>query len=115
MSATKLTIVQGDDKSWPITFTDSAGDPVDLTGSTFSGKFKKEFSTPDADAVSFTFTDVDLANGQFTMSLAAADTAALTIKPTDKSFVFDAQVTYSGGQVETFMRGYLIINPEVTV
>lgn len=113
MSQIKLFLHQGDNKSWPVTIS-ASGSPstVDLTGVTLSGDIRAEYNT---DIVgSFTFTETDLANGQFSIDISAATSAALPIEDFRKSFVFDIQIDWPGGNIDTPISGYLIVQREVT-
>lgn len=116
-TSTPLTLVQGDTFSRVITFT-SSGSPsvVNLTGATIRGDIRKEYNT---DVVaSFVIDYTDMTNGQFTIKLSSAVTAALPMNTNGRitSFVFDLEITYPGSPavVETFYSDYLKVTKEVT-
>lgn len=113
MSQIKLFLHQGDDKSWPVTMT-TPGSPstVDLSGVTLSGDIRAEY---DSSVVgSFTFTETDLANGQFSIDISKTTSASLPVTGARTSFVFDIQIDYPSGDRSTPITGYLIVQREAT-
>lgn len=115
MAQIKLYLHQGDSKSWPVTVTDTGSPPaVDLTGVTLSGDIRLEY---DSDVVgSFSFTETDMANGQFSIDIDSVVSAALPVTGVKTSFVFDIQFNYGGSPavIKTPISGYLIVSREVT-
>lgn len=111
-----LSFVQGDDVTFPVTIT-APGSPstVNLTGSTITGSIRKEYTSPVVG--SFTIVGTNLAAGQFSLVLPKTVTSVLPINATSKitSYVFDVQITYPSGSVETVITGYLKMQHQVTV
>jgi len=115
-----FTIEQGATFSKVITWKDSAGAGINLTGYTISGKVKRKTSDQTALA---TFT-ASLANqgtnpGQFTISLTAVQTATLptaTGPSAEKVLlqcVYDIEASISG-TVYRLLEGIASISPEAT-
>lgn len=115
-----LTIEQGATFSRTITWTDSTGAGVNLTGYTIQGKIKRKTSDQIA-LLSFTST---LANqgtnpGQFTISLTAAQTATLPSAPGNGAEKVSLECCYDveavqGATVYRLIEGLALISPEVT-
>lgn len=115
-----FTIEQGATFSKVITWKDSSGAGINLTGYTISGKIKRKTSDQTALA-SFTAT---LANqgtnpGQFTLSLTASQTDALptAVGPTAEKVllqcVYDIEAA-QGSTVYRLLEGVVSISPEAT-
>lgn len=116
-------IEQGSTFTKTFTLTDSLAAPIDLTGQTFRGQIRELTSSPTA-TVAFTFvlaTQSGPTLGKFTMSLTAAQTAALPSETQtsttrkDKKFVYDVERVLSDGiTVERMFQGIVTVNPEAT-
>lgn len=109
-----LQFVQGETVSFPVTVTDSLGVPIDLSGATIKSDIRKEYNT---DVVaSFTIEETDLLNGQFALTMTSVTSEALPMNTTGRitSFVFDVDVYYPGGNIETIISGYLKVVRGVT-
>lgn len=115
-----FTIEQGATFSKVITWKDSSGAGINLTGYNVTGKIKRKTSDQIAIA-SFTAT---LANqttnpGQFTLSLTATETAALptvagsTAQKVLLECVYDVEAT-TGSTVYRLLEGVVSISPEAT-
>ena len=115
-----FTIEQGATFSKVITWKDSSGAGINLTGYTITGKIKRKTSDQSALA---TFT-ATLANqgtnpGQFTLSLSATDTASLptiTGPTAEKALlecVYDVEAT-TGSTVYRLLEGIVSVSPEAT-
>ena len=113
---TSLEFVQGDTVNLTINWTDTAGSPVDLTGSTIVSSIKKEYNT--AVLLSFTFdaSASDLPAGLIVLTLTSTETAGLPPRTDARitSYVFDVNVTYANGDVATPVYGYLKMQRQVT-
>lgn len=74
--------------------------PVNLTGATISAKLKRNINdtTP---VIGFTTAIVDAANGKYSFSLTAAQTASLSID----TGVYDVLITLASGQVIKVVEG----------
>lgn len=115
-----ITIEQGATFSKVITWKDSTGAGINLSGYTITGKIKRRTSEQTALA---TFT-ATLANqgtnpGQFTLSLTASETAALpsasgpTAEKVLLECVYDVEAS-TGGTVYRLLEGIASISPEAT-
>jgi hypothetical protein len=115
-----FTIEQGATFSKVITWKDSSGAGINLTGYTITGKIKRKTSDQNALA---TFT-ATLANqgsnpGQFTLSLTATVTASLpsvTGPTAEKALlecVYDVEAT-TGSTVYRLLEGIVSVSPEAT-
>ena len=115
-----FTIEQGATFTKVITWKDSSGAGINLTGYTITGKIKRKTSDQTALA---TFT-ATLANqgtspGQFTISLTATQTGALpaVTGPTAEKVllecVYDIEAT-TGSTVYRILEGVVSISPEAT-
>lgn len=109
-----LDFVQGDTVNISIIWTDDLDVPQDLTGATITSSIRKEYKTNVLK--NFNIIDDDLSIGQFTLNMAAADTAELPIWRNKQvtSFVWDVNVMFSGGNTMTPIYGYLKMQSEVT-
>lgn len=109
---------QGSTFSRTVTLEDSAGDPVSLVGATVSGKVRV---APESTAVIATMTGTvtDGPNGEFTIVLSAAVTAAIACDASGAgnrvltTFVYDCEVTYSDLTVQRVLEGNFYLSPEV--
>lgn len=105
-AAETITRVRGDDWSIPGTITRN-GTAVDLTGATVTAQLRTR--TESEDATSFTVTVTAAANGEVTLSMAAAVTAEL--RP--GRYVYDIEV--DGASVQTYGNAStLIVAGDVT-
>lgn len=104
-----LTIDRGADFTLQLAITEDDGiTAVDCTGYTFAADIRPDF---DSDVLtSFNITEVNLANGNISVSLTDEQTAALTY---DRC-VYDVKMTDASGVVTYLMRGRLIIQGRVT-
>lgn len=74
-TADKLVIYRGTADSTALTFTDTAGDPIDLSGKTFTAQVRK--SHPGDVVLEITVANTNLAGGVITLSWTAALTRNL--------------------------------------
>lgn len=112
----KLVVKQGSTLSLVLTFRDSAGDLMNLTGFTFTGQVRKT-ALASSVAASFSFDTSQAATGVITATLAGTDTASMTVGETQRSE--DSQYWYdlryvSGGISTYFLEGPLTLNRRVT-
>lgn len=103
---------QGATHSFTLTYTDSAGDPIDLSGHTVKMEVRKGFKDS---ALAFTLANgsgVDMTNaatGVLLVTMSAAQTGALE----DDVYRYDLEVTLSG-VVTRLVQGEITVNREVT-
>lgn len=109
--AAKANIVvdQGADFSTTITVTDANGDIVDLFGYTAEGQIRKHYtsSTKVDFVVAFGTPRTD---GLLTLSLSAANTSVMEAG----RYVYDVNLTESGGTVSRMVEGICTVTPRVT-
>lgn len=86
--ATNLDIYEGEDKTWTVTITDSAGDPIDITGYTFLFMVKTNISDTDANAIitKQITSHSDPTNGVTQIALDSSDT-----EDSSGKYVYDYQ------------------------
>jgi len=103
-----LTIDQGTDFSSNIDVTDADGDRFNLTGYTAKGQIRKSYQS--STAVDFTCTVSNAAAGIVTISLTAAQSNGMKAG----RFVYDIEITSSGGAKTRVLEGQVEITPGVT-
>lgn len=114
-----IEIEQGASFSMDVTYLDSAGDPVDLTGYSGRGQIRLTAQTATTLA-SFTVTITAAAAGEVSISLPASalvGNAAITgTSYSDKtSAVYDIELyTAADADVIRLLQGTCLISPEVT-
>ena len=105
----EITIEQGANLTSTITVTDTQGDAVNLTTYSASSQLRKSYYSSSANTISAIITGNS--NGQITMSMTAANTAALT----PGRYVFDLVITNSvDNSVTRVIEGTAIVLPSVT-
>jgi hypothetical protein len=104
-----IVIDQGADFSTTITVTDSAGDPLDLTGYTARGQIRKHYtSTTKVD-----FGTVFLSprtSGILSLSLTNVQTTAME----SGRYVYDVELISSANNISRLVEGIATVTPEVT-
>ena len=103
-----LTIDQGTDFSSNIDVTDADGDRFNLTGYTAKGQIRKSYQS--STAVDFTCTVSNAAAGIVTIALTAAQSNGMKAG----RFVYDIEITSSGGAKTRVLEGQVEITPGVT-
>jgi hypothetical protein len=103
-----ISIYKGD--SYTIVFTlkdPDTEEPVDLTGVEVAAEIR---ATEDAGSALATFTcGHDDDGGTVTLELSPAETTALTVNG-----VWDVQLTFTDGWVQTYLKGSVTLVKEVT-
>ena len=110
-----LNFVQGDTLTLDVTWQDEeTGNPMDLSDATVTSDVRKEFNTDVLASMAVEMTDA--VNGEFRLTLAAADSKVFPIQRKSKitSLVFDINVLFSSGENLTPVYGYLKMHREVT-
>jgi hypothetical protein len=98
---------------------DASDNPIDLSGAQILGQIRKTASS-DAIETEFDFIPVNLANGEFIISLPAAKTSQLKMlnsynaERTMTQYAYDVKVIYSDGSINRILTGILNVSPEVT-
>lgn len=114
-----LDIYQGATFELNLEIKDGTGAAMDLTGASLAGKMRKLASDAAATA-SFTCTITNAASGLATISLTAAQTAAIVANPSVKAtreitnFCYDIELTDSLSKVTRILQGVVNFWPEVT-
>lgn len=108
-----LTIDQGATFVRTFTWTDAAGDPIDVTG--YSAEFQVRESTRSPDVVLSASTagstiSVSGGDGEFTITIPASSTRSVP----EGSYVYDVEITSPGGVVTRLVQGAAIVSGEVT-
>jgi hypothetical protein len=109
METTDFRMTVGDDKSLRVSVTDADGAVVAITSATISWKVTRSLRST-AVLTKTTSSGISITSGSggiFTISIDPADTASLT--PGD--YYHEAQVTFSGGDVGTVLKGIMTIEP----
>ena len=104
-----IVIDQGADYSASIDVTDSDGDTIDLSGYTAAGQIKKTYSS--STAVDFTVSIASPATaGILNIGLSNTQTNAMKAG----RYVYDIEITNSGGVKTRVLEGQVEITPGVT-
>lgn len=116
---TNFDIDQGSDFTLNMSLLDADDQPVDLTGAQILGQIRKTASS-DVVETEFDFIPVNLANGEFIISLPAIKTSLLKVLPsysaerTLTQYAYDVKIIYSDGSINRILSGTISISPEVT-
>lgn len=102
-----LVIDQGTSFESVLNLKDDDENPVNLTGYTGAGQIRKHYSS--SNSTSFTIA-LGGANGTVTISLSANTTANLVAG----RYVYDVEVTDTGGLVSRLFEGIVTVTPQVT-
>ena len=103
-----MTIDQGTDFSSAIDVTDADGDPVNLTGYTVKGQIRKSYTS--STAVDLTCAVSNAAAGIISIALTAAQSNAMKYG----RYLYDVEMTSSGGAKTRVLEGQVEITPGVT-
>ena len=106
---TNIIAVRGDTQTYTLTFTDSVGAPLDLTGAAVTFSVKDRFAKT--------------VGAGIVVSAPLTGVAVVTVDPEDTenepdvrvAHRFDAQVVLSDGTVKTPIRGNFVVLPDVTI
>ena len=104
-----IVIDQGADYSASIDVTDSDGDTIDLSGYTAAGQIKKTYSS--STAVDFTVSIASPASAG-TLNIGLSNTQTNAMKA--GRYVYDVEITNSGGVKTRVLEGQVEITPGVT-
>ena len=103
-----MTIDQGTDFSSAIDVTDADGDAVNLTGYTVAGQIRKTYTS--STAVNLTCAVSNATSGIVSVALTAAQSNAMKAG----RYVYDVEITSSGGAKTRVLEGQVEITPGVT-
>jgi hypothetical protein len=105
----EITIEQGANLTSTVTVSDTQGDSVNLSTYSASAQIRKSYYSSSANTLVATITGN--ANGQITLSMSAANTAALT----PGRYVYDLIITNSiDNSVTRVVEGTAVVLPSVT-
>tara|TARA_R110000868_G_scaffold215932_1_gene466071 strand:- start:1030 stop:1386 length:357 start_codon:yes stop_codon:yes gene_type:complete len=107
------TIDQGSDWSVTITYTDSAGDAINLTSYTAAMQLRQNYNSEEADlTLSTTAGSIVItgATGTVVVSITAAQTGSLS----SDFYVYDLELTSPEDVVTRLIQGQLTVAAEVT-
>jgi hypothetical protein len=108
MATTKnLVIDKGTTFTEYISYLDNSKNPISLQGYTVAGQMRRSFYT--ANAITFTASIVDAANGNVKISLTALQSANIK----DGRYVYDVEAT-SNTTVKRIIEGLVTVYPGVT-
>ena len=107
--ATKANLIidQGSTFTVTIDLTDEDDTPIDLTGYTGVSQIRKTFTS--LTSIAFTVS-INAPTGAITLSLTPQQTAGLVAG----RYVYDVELTSSGGTVTRVVEGIATVNPQVT-
>lgn len=103
-----LVVDQGTDFSSFITLEDTSGAVVDLTGYTAAGMVRRTYKS--STSISFTTSIPDPTSGEIKIQLDSSTTTGMKAG----RYVYDVEITSSGGAVSRVVEGQLEVNPGVT-
>jgi len=103
-----LTVDQGSDISYTIDVTDSNGDSINLSGYTVAGQIRKSYSS--LTSVSFTAAVTNTSTGEVTISLTSTQTNDMKAG----RYLYDVEMTSSGGTVTRILEGQIEVIAGVT-
>jgi hypothetical protein len=124
-----MLLYQGDDKRYPFrvryrNLDGTVGAAVDLTGCIAKAQIRPTYASTEVLAEFTATVAVDQVNqrGIVLLSLTAAQTAALAVpssaQPDDAGYyligVWDVQITYPDGRVQTYLVADARLHPQVT-
>ena len=104
-----LFIDQGTDFEVVVDVNDATGTVLNLTGYTSVAQIRKTYGSSNV-STSFTTNHGTPANGKITLSLTDTQTKALDAG----RYVYDLNITSSGGKTTRVVEGQAIITPGVT-
>jgi len=112
-----LTLYAGDGVEFRMLCTDSAGAPMDITG-TVNAQVRVDRLSQDAPVVSFAVNSVDAYAGKIILTLTGDQTSELVAHPSSKAGkftgVWDVQWTPANSQPRTICQGKLECVADVT-
>lgn len=110
-TTTNIVIEQGATFSQEFIVKDSAGSAKDLTGYTATAQIRRSYYS--STATDFT-TAIVAGDGKVTLSLTAAETAAISVGSTGNNrYVYDLEVASSSETLRPF-EGIVTVRPNVT-
>lgn len=116
-----MSISQGADYTLGVTIKDKDGNPIDLTGHTFSGQIRKTVSDAVVQAsFSFTIKDQVANTGEVDVELSAATSSGISLDKSTKvnrtitKMTYDIESVDGSGNTVRWLEGTVLFSPEVT-
>ena len=107
-----LTLYAGDDDPFTVRWKEDDGTPIDLTGSTAKMQLKLE---PCGTVVLELIGIIDTpTSGEIIFDFTSANTAALIIDCQTTCYKYDVEITQSGGDIITILRGLVRVVKDIT-
>ena len=108
-----MRLIRGDDKTYTVTFLDSDGVAIDITGYTVFFTVKANLTDSDDNAIikKDITSHSDPTNGQTELSFAASDTDGVE----EGTYYFDLQLKDTGGLIKSTKRQYFYIDQDITL
>jgi len=103
-----LYIDQGSDFSSVITLTNQDGSVLNLTGYTVKSQFRKSYNS--SSYVEFSSAVYSASQGQISLTLTASQSSAVAAG----RYLYDIEITTSGGSKTRALEGIVVISPEIT-
>lgn len=103
-----IFIDQGANYSNIITVTGTSGTALDLTGYTVASQMRKSYAS--STAFSLNPTIYNAVNGQVRMTLTAVQSEAIT----PGRYLYDLEITSSGGVKTRVVEGVATVTPQIT-
>ena len=102
-----LTVQQGASWRRTLTYKDSSGNPIDITGYSIHGEIREKKTRDSRLLAIMTMTIVDAPNGKFTAEMTSEQTAQI-----DRSGYYD--ITLSSSDTVRISQGRILLDTEVT-
>ena len=106
---TDLTIDQGTDFETTFDLIGDDGEPIDITGYTFSGQIRKSYYSTNPTA-NLSITIVSAVNGNTIIRLNAANTSNII----SGRYVYDIKMKDTSNLVSRVVEGIVTVTPQVT-
>lgn len=106
-----LLIKQGSTFETVLAFNDSTGAPLKLIGVVARAQIRQSYSSSSPTAV---FTTEIIPPNQVKLSLSSTDTANTPVKGAVQSFVWDLELEWPNGRVDSPLWGQVVVKAEVT-
>lgn len=109
--SSNISVIRGDDVTLTMTFRDSDGNAIDITGGTVFFTVKKRLSQTDAQAAiqKEVTSHSDPTNGQTRVALSKTDTDI-----TPGVYKYDFQLRTAGGSIQSSSAGRFTVKRDVT-
>jgi hypothetical protein len=107
-----FTIDQGSDFQIVCIYKDPAGTPINISGKSLRGYARYNKEAPKAFEFDFTISDQNTNPGEFTVSLSAADSTAISLDK-HQEFLYDIEL-FDISTVARMFQGTVKINREIT-